>query len=180
MSPRMTAWRPRRVMPVIVAALVLACGKESTLTGVTSPLAPDQDLRCDVPFAVVPGLERPSFYSERTSGIVDTPEEFCSLWDDVPINEPVPCDTTAVDFDREVVLVAGGTWYNTGGYGLEVTCVQTGTSPGSLEVLLALHAPGATCLLTQAFTNPLAIVKVPRPAESASFEILQREVYDCH
>ncbi len=180
MTPQVTARRVGRAALVLTAALCLACGKEAPMSPLVSVAPADSELLCDVPFAVVPGLERVSSGSWRTPGIVDNPDDFCRLWNEVVPPYGSSCDPKAVDFDREVVLVAGGTCYGTTGFAVEVACVQTGSGPGLLEVFHELHAPGDHCVTGQMMTCPVAIVKVPRPAHSATFELLRTVRHDCN
>jgi hypothetical protein len=59
-----------------------------------------------------------------------------------------------------------------------VTCVQTGSGAGDLEIYLILYEPYG-CITHQALSNPLAIVKVPRPAVSATFDTLRKVERPC-
>lgn len=155
------------------ALLLLACGEETPLGGLTALLP-----RCDIPFTDL--LESTSLSTSEAlpSGIVGTPEEFCRIWES--ISTVHPCDPGLIDFETEVVLVTSSVSLHTCGYGLRVDCVQSGHTAGSVEVRLATRRPGYGCLgLGCEWRNEIAMVKVPRPVASATFEIVRSFKVDC-
>ncbi|MCA8923855.1 MAG: protease complex subunit PrcB family protein [Planctomycetes bacterium] len=81
-----------------------------------------------------------------------------------------------VDFSRDALLVARMGMRPTGGYGIEIRAVEAippaPSVPGGpaislttvLEVQVFSRSPGPGEIVTQAFTSPYHVVKVPRPA----------------
>jgi len=159
------------------ALFLLACGEETSLGGFASVVPPERDLRCDIAFTDLAGSAPTLLPHDLPSGIVETPEEFCRIWDSAYTVQP--CDPGLVDFQHEVVLVASAWSLQAGGIGIQVDCVQSGDSAGAVEVLLALQLPGSGCLYPAWIVNPAAMVKVPRPVESATFEIVRAFKFDC-
>ncbi len=166
------------VVLVLPAAIMLACGKETSPGGFASVLPRERDLRCDIPFTDLAGSAFILIPGGLPSGIIDTPEEFCRIWDSSFTTQP--CDPGRIDFDHEIVLVASLWSLQTSGIDLRVECVQSDDSAGAVEVLLAVQLPGNGCLYPDWIVNPLAMVKVPRPVESATFEVLRTFKIDCN
>jgi hypothetical protein len=177
MTSRATNGWILRVSLALVTLAGLACGKESTLPGFGDLVPREPDLRCDVPFTDLAGESFLAASGELPSGIIRTPEEFCRIWDSLTTVHP-PCDPGSVDFDREVVLVTSIWSLQSGGVGLAVECVQTGPA-GAVEVLVAVQLPGDGCVYPAWIVNPVAIVKIPLLAESATFEVLRTFKIDC-
>ena len=81
-------------------------------------------------------------------------------------HHPVP-PVPAVDFDRELVIVAAMGARHTGGYSIRV---DEARSYGDHVTIHAVEtSPGRGCVTTQAFTAPVDVVKIPRTAAEIRF-----------
>lgn len=102
--------------------------------------------------------------------IIRSTADFQNLWaahfaPEVPL-DPLP----AVDFDHDMAVAIFLGEYRTGGYSVAVKSVTAST--GSVSVDVERSSPGAGCMRTQVLTQPFVIVKVPRMAGSAKFNVL--------
>jgi hypothetical protein len=89
--------------------------------------------------------------------------------------QPVP-PIPAVDFDREsVVLVALGT-RNTGGY--NVLLESASLDGGQVHLTVRQSAPGASCITTQALTQPVDLARLTRRPEPVTFDV-RAQVQEC-
>jgi hypothetical protein len=99
-----------------------------------------------------------------------------ALWDRVTslvLPKPTP---PAVDFDREMVLVAGlGTRPN-GGYAVSFAAVYE--SDGVYHAVVRESVPGPSCITPAVVTAPVAAVRLPRTAGEVRF-VEQRETRSC-
>ncbi|MEJ7810351.1 MAG: protease complex subunit PrcB family protein [Gemmatimonadaceae bacterium] len=66
----------------------------------------------------------------------------------------------AVDFSRDMILLAAMGEHRSGGFGIAIERVQL--ADGQLYVTVRETSPGAGCMTTQAITRPLTAVLVPR------------------
>jgi hypothetical protein len=153
MQPKM---RTTRLIPLMLAALA-ACA-ESPAGGLPLVDLPGQAV------AVTPVGERyPSYYSgfEQSARIVvEDAEEWAQVWSRLWNNQhPVP-PLPAVDFSREVVVVAAMGTRPNGGYSIRVQAAAV--HEGSLTVRVVETSPGSRCVTTQAITTPTDVVRVAR------------------
>ena len=79
---------------------------------------------------------------------------------------PVPATPTE-DFDRFTVLVVGSGTHGTGGYDIRVTRVAS--FGDRLYVEVTSTAPGPHCFVTEAFTQPVDVVRIPKPNPTIVF-----------
>ena len=87
-------------------------------------------------------------------------------------HSPVP----AVDFDREMILVAAMGARPTGGYRIEILSVAD--DGREIVVRVAETSPGRRCGTIQAVTEPADIVRVPRSNKPIRW-LEERRVTDC-
>ena len=82
----------------------------------------------------------------------------------------------AIDFEREMLVVAALGERSTGGFSIVVESASaTGTA---LTVRIHSTAPGSSCLTTQAQTQPVDIARLPRIQGPVSF-LDDASVVDC-
>lgn len=113
---------------------------------------------------------QPVYYSgvDRASrGVVRSQGEWQALWAQVVRGrQPTPA-TPAVDFEREMVIVAAMGTRATGGYAITVDSVTA--TPGALHVFVTERSPGRGCITTQAFTAPVDAVALPVDGRGVQF-----------
>lgn len=66
-----------------------------------------------------------------------------------------------VDWDREVAVVVDMGEQRTGGYGVSVLQVRL-AGPDRVEIHLEVRRPGPGMFVTQAFTHPYSVARVPK------------------
>jgi hypothetical protein len=82
----------------------------------------------------------------------------------------------AIDFEREMLVVAALGERSTGGYSI---IIESASATGeALTVRIHSTAPGSTCVTTQAFTQPVDVARLPRMAGPVSF-VDDASVADC-
>ncbi|MGH7631304.1 MAG: protease complex subunit PrcB family protein [Gemmatimonadales bacterium] len=79
--------------------------------------------------------------------------------------EPAP-PVPAVDFDKEMLLVAALGTRSSGGHAVTIDSVARGAT---LRAFVTAVAPGADCMTTMAITWPVQVVRVPRFDGSVEF-----------
>lgn len=103
--------------------------------------------------------------------VIEDEQEWCEVWDQIHSRiSPAPdCDTTLVDFDTEVALLAALGSRPNGCYGVSIACVNRIGGSENLRVTVRETVPGKGCVCTQATVSPVAIVKVDRPVGTVDF-----------
>lgn len=81
---------------------------------------------------------------------------WATIW---PAFAPIPA-APGVDFSKEMIVLVALGGRSTGGYSILVDSAMT-TSTG-LTVWIGTSSPGATCITTQAFTQPIDIARIQR------------------
>ncbi len=92
-----------------------------------------------------------------------------------PPREPAPTRPD-VDFTTSMLLVAAMGQRGTGGYEIHIERVYE--RDGELIAVVREISPGAGCMLIQALTSPIEVVKIPRYDGPVSF-VEERERRDC-
>ena len=100
-------------------------------------------------------------------------QAWAELWRD---HTPVPA-LPAIDFERDMVIVAALGDKATGGYSIFVDSV-TDTANG-LAVQVRTVSPGTNCAVTLAVTQPVDIARVSLRGGSVSY-VERAETQDCH
>lgn len=80
--------------------------------------------------------------------------------------------TPAVDFSKEMVIIDARGEKPTGGYDTKITGIQENET--ELVVTIAHTSPGKGCLTTQAFTYPIAAVKLPTSNKPVRFSVMEK------
>lgn len=113
---------------------------------------------------------------EEAREVVRTPDLWADAWQRLHEGgSPVP-ERPAVDFERNVVIVAAMGSRPTGGYDIEVESVHRDGE--SLFVVVRTTSPGDDCMVTQAFTAPTTAVRVPRVSGDVHF-VEKESVHEC-
>jgi len=121
-------------------------------------------------FAFYSGLDKP----DRI--VIRDPVTWQVVWKDVwrGFSEVTPLP--AVDFSREMILVAALGAHSTGGYGIMIDGANEAAN-GGLNVTIRSISP-LNCLVTEAFTQPIDIARLP--IRTGRVEFTERsEVHQC-
>jgi hypothetical protein len=90
--------------------------------------------------------------------------------------ESPPAAAPAVDFSRDMLLVAALGQRPTGGYAVQIASANV--AGGVLRVEVVETRPGIGCMTTQALTYPVAVARVPR--HDGEVEFVERvDVHTC-
>lgn len=144
-----------RTLPIAAAALLLtSCPHNSTRPGAPidvtriTPEAPSA-----VYYSGLREAQRTAVYDQAT---------FAQVWEHAFKNrEPLP-PLPDVDFASEFVIVAALGERATGGFSIAVTRASSEGEAVAAEVVTT--TPGKDCVVTMAMSQPLDIVRLPRPA----------------
>jgi Tfp pilus assembly protein PilV len=99
-----------------------------------------------------------------------------ALWTRLHVNaSPAPA-LPAVDFTRDMVVVAAMGMKSHGGYKIAITAAAE--DAGKVIVEVTETSPGARCMNAMMMTSPVVVAKVPRRAGEVSFNVV-RKVVDC-
>ena len=115
--------------------------------------------------------------SEQARLVVTSQAEWEVAWGRVwHGHSPVPA-APAVDFDREVVLVAAMGARSSGGYHIQVT--QAAAQADRVVVRVVESSPGRGCITTAAFSEPVDVVKLPRSPLPIVFQTMKVVNEEC-
>ncbi len=165
--------RSRSVVGAIVVGLA-ALGAWACSSDVSGP-PPEAVL---LPATEVDTLARMQYSGagERVRVIFTDQETFAAYWDLVHSNlHPSPAAPT-LDFETSMVIAAAMGSRATGGYTIAIEAVHR--SGDDLYVSVTETSPGRNCMLTQAFTAPVMMVRVPRVKRAVHF-LEETRVRDC-
>ena len=144
----------------IIAGAYLFFGSSRDLTGVTDQTAQVANApitNVSVPFTVIDAGGYAQKVTERKNVAVRDEEAYTELWEMVRgAQDTAP---PAVDFDTEYVIGVFAGEKSSGGHTIEVLNVTDEDLTRTLSV--AITAPGAGCMVTQAITSPYQLIRVP-------------------
>lgn len=161
-----------RLLAPAILLLVIAAGVSASLqeTGMSLPITP------------LVRMTGPRWSLMNNSGIrvsarsvIRDQRTWRAVWKRInpgPNNPRLP----KVNFAKEVLIVAALGQRSTGGYGIIVDKAYRIGKKAKIEVLSI--SPGKGCMLTQALTEPVDIVRIPRTNLPVTFTETQR-VHDC-
>jgi len=149
----------------------------SNPTAPAVPATPRSSLSCNVTMKDVlrehtGGITQPRFE------ILDNLAGWCEFWDRLYAGHfpAPPCDTAAVDFPREVAVVAALGNRSNSCFDVTISCIAR--RGASLRVEVTEIQPGPRCLCSAEIVAPVHVVKMNQPARQADFHI-QTATLDC-
>jgi hypothetical protein len=101
-----------------------------------------------------------SGYKERQRLVIRTAAAWSEAWARIVGNSDPRRPPPAIDFDHEMVVLVSMGERATGGYSITVDGVYDASGRVFAEV--RERSPGAGCIVTEAFTQPIDAVRVPR------------------
>lgn len=112
--------------------------------------------------------ENRSSIKDESQLIIRDAEEWNAIWNKMnSYRMPTP-EQPEVNFEEYVVLACFMGEKTSGGYHVDLDKIeQTGKN---INVYLTYTSPGQTCFVTEALTQPVIIVKVPRTEGEYSFQ----------
>lgn len=118
-----------------------------------------------------------SAITEPLQVVIKDGESWKKIWEKIHcrVTSPVP-PVPEIDFSREMVAVVGLGTRPTGGYGIVIH--NAFEKDGKVAIIVRKQKPGTNCFTTQALTQPVDIVRLPRiekPVEFREFEV----VHEC-
>lgn len=121
--------------------------------------------------------------AEQYSGIVDRrrlvirdAQSWSTLWNEAFSRRHPRPPVPSIDFAEHVVIAASTGTRSNGGYGLTFDAIHE--ADGVLYAVVREISPGRNCITTQALTNPVIAVRVPRRGAQVTF-IERAEITDC-
>ena len=166
--------------------LMLALSLAAVTAGCAAPLVTGGDARADQQAAGTPvpvTRLRPGYTFTFNSGytaparqVVRSEGEWRAVWAKLHQNVMPQPAVPAIDFGREMVLVAALGGRSSGGYSILVDSVYDAGS--TLRAVVRKSSPGAGCIVTAALTQPVDVVRVPASARGVGF-VDRDEVRDC-
>lgn len=156
------------VASLAVASLACSSTIESVRTGTTIPvtrLSPHPGS-----FLYYSGLQQPERLAIRDQAAWVA--AWRSLWPNGMAAPALP----AVDFSKDMIVIAALGGRSTGGYSIFVDSARATAS--GLVVFIGTSSPGRHCVTTQAFTQPVDIARMPRTDAAVAFVDVPR-VEDC-
>lgn len=99
------------------------------------------------------------------------------MWEKIhcKVISPVP-PLPEIDFSREMLAVVGLGTRSTGGHGIVIA--RAFEKDGKLVVIVRKQSPGKNCFTTQAVTQPVDIVRLPRTDKPVVFNEFEA-VHEC-
>ena len=115
------------------------------------------------------------FASETMLVVRDQPS-WQMLWSQMTANQfPAP-QLPAVDFTKDMVLVAAAGTRPSGGYSISIT--DAVESSGSVTVNVTITSRGSNCAVTAVVTSPVDIATVARQDGTVGF-VVTRKTHNC-
>lgn len=104
-----------------------------------------------------------SGYAKPVRLLIDDDAAWASAWTTLNSGMTMspPPIRPAVDFARYSVIIAAQGSHGTGGFGIEVT--RLAASGDFLYVEVTSTSPGPRCFTTQSFTEPVDVIRIPKP-----------------
>jgi hypothetical protein len=151
-----------RIAGVCVLTLAAACAG-SNLTEPPGASLPLVRLRNQpYSFTFYSGLDRPARLVVRDA------VTWRAVWNQIYLRQsPVP-PLPVVDFSRDMIVVVALGSHSTGGYSILLGGASESANNG-VSVIVDSSSPGSNCVVTEAFTQPVDIARVPLRDGSVSF-----------
>lgn len=156
---------------------ILQTGQEGANLGTPVPITPLRPKPCpSCEQARVPFTLNSAIWDSLRVMIRDA-EAWSKVWERIhhsPVSPSPPLPE--IDFSREMVVVVALGQRPTGGYGIIVD--RAYERDDRLEVTVRSQTPGKNCFLTQAVTEPVDIVRLPKTERSVVFRETE-VVHEC-
>jgi uncharacterized lipoprotein YajG len=147
----------KRSTALIFLALLTACGatpSQLTVVHLTNLNAPYQ------------------VFASETMLVVRDQQSWQSLWSQMTANQSPGPQLAAVDFTKDMVLVAGAGTRPSGGYSISITDA-TG-SAGAVTVNVTITSPGSNCVVTAVVTSPVDVATIARQDGAVGFAVTRK------
>jgi hypothetical protein len=121
----------------------------------------------------------PSIHIEKKNYVIENNQDWQSLWNKMDLkelNEVAKPSAPEVDFSKNMVIAIFQGTKSTGGYSIEITKIIE--TKDALEIYITEKSPGKNCIVTQAFTSPYQIIKIPKINKKVIFKPEQKTT-DC-
>jgi hypothetical protein len=163
----------KRLTLLLLAAFAAGCSELPSI----SP-EPDQDTLPGEPVQLVRLQEYfpHSGFPARARLVVESQADWEAVWQRLWQDARTVPAPPAVDFEREVVLVAAMGTRPSGGYQIQLQ--QAAAQSGAVVVRVAETSPGGGCIVTFALTAPVDIARLPRTALPIEFQTV-KAVHEC-
>ena len=160
----------RSRIPLLLAVLAVGCSSPLDAPSAHSPIAVTRLRSEPFSFTVFSQLRQPErlVIRDRAAWV----DAWASLW---PAFAPIPAPPN-VDFKSEMIVFVALGERPTGGYSILVD--SAGANAQGVTVWIGTSAPGAHCVTTQAFTQPVDIARLPRLDAPVHFVETSR-IADC-
>jgi carotenoid cleavage dioxygenase-like enzyme len=145
-----------------LVALIAGCGGSDVTQPPGTPLSVVRLRSEPYSFSYYSGLNKPARLVIRDAIAWRT------VWNQIYATQtPVP-SLPEIDFSREMVIVAALGSRSTGGYGILLTAASEAEDEGAV-VIVDSSSPGSNCMVTDAFTQPVDIARLPLRRGSVTF-----------
>ncbi|MFI5177743.1 MAG: protease complex subunit PrcB family protein [Vicinamibacterales bacterium] len=115
-------------------------------------------------------------FSAATQQVIRDQAAWQSLWSRLTSNaSPAPA-LPAVDFTKDMLVVAAMGTKGHGGYKIAVTAATE--QAGGVTIEVTETSPGARCMNAMMITSPVSVVRLPRRDGSVLFTVVRKTV-DC-
>lgn len=149
---------------IISASVAAACSSDALLLYTAEP----------VPFTVLEGRwETGSGFSSRQRIVVRTPEHLVTVWEQLEALLPQKTSPPAVDFERNIVLVAAE---GAGRGGRRIQIASVFEQDDEL-IAVVLYSTSPSGCYVGVVSTPATVVVVPRTSSKVSF--VEREDHKC-
>ncbi|MFN2563770.1 MAG: protease complex subunit PrcB family protein [Gemmatimonadaceae bacterium] len=163
----------RRRSPNITLLLLAAASTAGCNTAVTSLEAdrvPADAAEVSGQRVLLGSLSSFRYYSgltERQRLVIRSSSAWDEAWKRITARSSPAQPAPAVDFDHEIVVLVAMGQRPTGGYSIAIEGLFE--AGGALYALVRETSPGSRCFTTQALTQPIDAVRVPRRAGAVAF-----------
>ena len=165
-----------RLIPFAAALLVVACRTNDVPASSfsndphTVPIPLTRFNPDSIAFAQYSGI------TQAQNFVIRDATAWNDLWQRIYSNlNPAP-PTPDIDFTREIVVAVALGSQTSGGYSVLLT--QAAEDSAGILVSASATSPGARCITTQAFTQPLDVGRIARTDQPVRFTVSQH-VLDC-
>lgn len=173
-------WQARLFLVGLAVASTLGCesgtgpsGRESDQPAPPAGAVAVSHAPLPAPFAHIHQYGGPA---TRERLVIRDAAMWAAVWPTL-VRNFIPTPTApAIDFATEEVLVVSMGTRSTGGY--DITIEAVAETPTERYVVVREVAAGARCIVTQAFTAPVVVVRVPRTTVPVVF-LEQRRTLTC-